>query len=116
MKNENVYMQDLHHKLHVVLVQILPYNTVQKEITAFARIRGFHPQSQTPLAPHFFFALPPLPMSGRPAPHLCSYMVYSILYRLDHQGCYFAVQISCSQAQWQSACMFISTAESSWKK
>jgi len=24
MKNENVHMQDLHHKLDVVLVQILP--------------------------------------------------------------------------------------------
>jgi len=26
MKNENVHMQALHHKLDVVLVQILPYN------------------------------------------------------------------------------------------
>ena len=67
MKNESVYMQALHRKLDVVLVQILRYNC--SETTAFARIRppaglrplpgcGFH--LQTPSAPTIFFAPPPL--------------------------------------------------------
>jgi len=39
MKNENVHMQALHCDLDIVLVQILPCLVVQKQITAFARIR-----------------------------------------------------------------------------
>ena len=59
-----MYMQALHHKLDVVLVQILPYNCSETDYT-FARIRpqqdsalypdvhGFRPQ--TPLAFTIFF-------------------------------------------------------------
>jgi len=68
MKNEWVHMQALHHKLDVVLVQILRYNC-SETITAFARIRspaglrplprcGFDPQTTS--APTIFFASPPL--------------------------------------------------------
>jgi len=31
MKNENVHMQALHHKLHVVLVKMLPYNCLETD-------------------------------------------------------------------------------------
>jgi len=65
MKNENVHMQALHRKLYVVLVQILPYNNVQKPITAFVRFTF----SRTPpftqmrvshsdhISPRIFFSL-----------------------------------------------------------
>ena len=55
MKNENAYMQVLHHKLDVVLVQILPYNC--SETTTFARI---HPQQDSALYPDAGFTLRPL--------------------------------------------------------
>jgi len=38
MKNENIHMQALHHKLDVLLVQILPYNCSETDCAAFARI------------------------------------------------------------------------------
>jgi len=65
MKNENVHMQALHHKLVVVLVQILPYNCSETDYSYCedsppAKLcplprRGFQPQ--TPLALHYFFSL-----------------------------------------------------------
>ena len=59
-----MYMQALHRKLDVVLVQILPYNCSETDYSfcedSFpAGLHplpgcGFHPQSQTPLAPIYF--------------------------------------------------------------
>jgi len=65
MKNENVHMQAVHHKLHVVSVLILPYrpNCLETDYSfckhsppAGLRLLpgcGFHPQ--TPLAPTVFW-------------------------------------------------------------
>jgi len=68
MKNENVHMQALHHKLDVVLVQILRYNCSETDYSCCED----SPPSRTPpstrmrvlpsdpFSPHYFFALPPM--------------------------------------------------------
>ena len=68
MKNENVQMHALHRKLDVVLVRFLPYNCSETDYSfcedstpaGLRPLSGcqFHPQ--TPLAPHYYFAPPPL--------------------------------------------------------
>jgi len=69
MKNEDVHMQALHHKLDIVLVQILHYNCSETDYS----FCEYSPPSRTPpstqmrvspsdlFSPHYFFrfAAPP---------------------------------------------------------
>ena len=71
MKNENAHMKVLHHKLDVVLVQILRYNCLQTDCSFCNDLppAGLRPVGPTPMRvspsdpfslPNIFFALPPL--------------------------------------------------------
>ena len=57
MKNENVHMQALHHKLDVVLVQILRYNCSETDYRFCEDLppAGLRPLPSDPFSPHTIF-------------------------------------------------------------